>query len=232
MILLSKNEAQAKAMLQRTREMRQDVANAGNAAKEALEAICKKAVTFERITSLLAINNQAELSVELFKTWKEKKGIDLPLDLIRTDDEHAWPPEVKSAFYAVISLQGMSKELSRYWDDKKKSFVTVPLTEEEKKAVFDHFMEYVASKRKKEHFEFMRVQAEILSDYNTLPHIAGSPDNQITPSKLAQTLPHFARLLKGKQEGRDPIRRPHGYFVFEVNKDQFVQQAPRPELFI
>jgi hypothetical protein len=232
MILLSKNEAQAKAWIQKIKEDRQDVADAANDAKRDLEALNKSAVTLEHITDLLAIGNETQLAVELFSAWKVKKGIDLPLSLIRTNDQEAWPPEIKKAFYSIQLLQGMSSDLSKYWDAKKKTFATIPLSEPEKRSIFEHFVEYVSSTRKKEQFEFMRIQAELVNDYNTAPHTIDSPTNQITPVKMREMFPHYNHLLKYEKEGVNPKMGKKGYFAYEVDKQKFVSQSPRPQIFI
>lgn len=232
MILLSKNEAQAKALIQKIKEDRQDVADTAKDAQINLESINKSPVTYDYIADLLAIEDDRQLAVELFSAWKVKNGIDLPLSLIRTNDREAWPPEIKQAFFSIQLLKGMSSNLSKYWDAKNKTFATIPLSESEKKAIFEHYVEYVSSQQKKEQYEFMRIQADIINDYNTSPNIIDSLSNQITPVKIREMFPQYNRLLKHEQTGVKPKLGKQGYFIYEVDKQKFVNQASKPEIFI
>ena len=231
MVLLSKNEPQAKAYIQEIVEVRGTVADLANGFKEALEPINPNPVTYERIAELLAMPNEENLIMELFHAWKRKQKINLSLSLIRTHDQDAWPEEIKKAYKAYSLLKNTSKNLKAYWSEKKKAFQPVELTKAEEKAIYEYYVEHVANESKKQQYGFMELQAELFNEHNAAP-ARRDGSNQITPAKINELYPHYAPLLTHKMVRLNKFSRGLGTFQYEVNKEKFVKRGPKPTIFI
>lgn len=237
MILLSKNETQAAQRAKRIMEHRTRVTSKANETLEATAELYKEKVKFEVLSDLLArveeltyIDIDIRLASGLLVAWKTARNINIPLSMLDIRNRSAWPDEVVKVYDLVRELQGLSKDLKKYWNDKQGAFVELPLTEAEERSIFKHYEEYVRTEAAKKEIEFLEMHISFVNKFNKqFERFNQLNTGALTVAKIKEMYPHLVKYFKPKPiQNRDKV----GPTFFELDKSLFISKADLPEIFV
>ncbi len=126
--------------------------------QQLFEKILGYSPSLEIIKQLLGYRNEKQLVKLLVKLYREAKYPDVPNTWFRDDSPEDLTPDLRELYDYIVSipLQDLSEDPARYWDAKKKKFVPLLLTNEEKQIIVERNKRYVKTEEMGKMYEFAK----------------------------------------------------------------------------